>query len=115
MTGFDLADHVTELADEMGVVIWEEWEGDCDETPCGGAGTLTLGDDVTPMIFLSDAPVTPEAYLVALHELGHHATWEANEFLRELKAWVWAIEQSLFHLNAEHRALIFRRLETYRD
>lgn len=115
MIGFDLADHIAELAEELGVLIWDEWEGDCEDVPCGAAGTLTLGGDTQPVILLSDPPITPESYLVALHELGHHATRDEDEFNRELRAWLWAVEHARIDLDlAGAYDLIIRRLETYR-
>ena len=121
----ELERHVHQLAREMGVVVIPSWaveyvSEDCDE-PCGAAGELwaEFGQDGLQMIWVSVDPVTAEAYLVALHELGHHAVPEpgpcSDELEREERAWLWAEQQSLIPITPHLRAFIERRLETYRD
>lgn len=70
------------------------------------------------LILLSHRPVTPMAYMVALHELGHCVPgdgWSADKTLdQESAAWEWAIDQAILpRALAAHHAREFMR--EYRD
>lgn len=121
-----LADHVEELAQELGVIVIPPWvvslSEECDLAPCGAAGFLSFADEHgggLPVIWVSEEPHTAEPYLVALHELGHHATPEpgpcSSELEREERAWLWAEQQSVVPITPRLRAFIERRLDSYRD
>lgn len=125
MSDESLAAHVEELAQELGIVVIPSWVGslvdDCTDLPCGAAGRMELedGDESFPVIWVSDDPVTAKPYLVALHELGHHATahlaTEQDELTREHLAWQWAEARSLIPITPRLGAFIARRLNSYRD
>lgn len=115
-----MREHIEALAEEFGVTILpyggDFLTDDCVELPCGAAGELLLLDESLPIIWISEEPVNAAAYLVALHELGHHAIDATDdEFHREAWAWTWAITRSIIELDETHQAFINSRLETYAD
>lgn len=115
-----MRDHIEDLAEQLGVTILpyggDFLTEDCVDLPCGAAGELLLLDESLPIIWISEPPVTAAAYLVALHELGHHAIpATGDEFQRESWAWNWATTKSIIKLDETHQAFIDSRLETYFD
>jgi hypothetical protein len=119
MPSYELSEHVEELAREMGVVIIPPWVGsfdEADEFPAGAAGHIEIGGESgPPIIWVSEEPTSAEAYLVALHELGHHATTEDDFGTAEDNAWWWAEGKSRIPITPHLRAFIDRRLDSYRD
>lgn len=117
----ELERHVEELARELGVIVIPSWVGsldeECDLTPCGAAGELIFDEHggSFPTVWVSQELTTAEPYLVALHELGHHAAGSLDPFTNEVLAWTWAEEHSLLPITPHLRAFINERLETYRD
>lgn len=112
--------HIEGLAEQLGVTILpyggDFLTEDCVDLPCGAAGELILHEESLPIIWVSEEPVTAEAYLVALHELGHHAPSEIQTddlYIREQVAWSWAYLKSIIELDESHQAFIASRLETY--
>jgi hypothetical protein len=116
----ELGEHVEALAKELGVFIIPPWVGsfaEADEFPAGAAGHIEMGEDLgAPIIWVSEEPTTAEPYLIALHELGHHATGTQGlaDIVGEALAWQWAEEMSLIPITPHLRAFIERRLESYR-
>jgi hypothetical protein len=143
MPSYELSEHVEELAREMGVVIIPPWVGsfdEADEFPAGAAGHIEIGGESgPPIIWVSEEPTSAEAYLVALHELGHHArpapiccggggpnrddsgcpscpdTHGGERLNGETLAWQWAEGKSRIPITPHLRAFIERRLDSYRD
>jgi hypothetical protein len=122
----ELEEHVQQLADELGVIVIPSWVGEladeCDLLPCGAAGEIHFEDEhggALPVIWVSEEPSTAEAYLVALHELGHHATpapGPCSELIEaEERAWLWAEQHALIPITPHLRAFIEGRLDSYRD
>lgn len=114
----ELGEHVEELARELGVIVLPSWAAnvECDESPCGASGEIVFEESgiADPIIWVSEEPTTAEAYLVALHELGHHVAASFDAFTNEVLAWTWAEEHSLVPITPHLRNFIDERLETYR-
>lgn len=122
MPAYDLNAHVEALARELGVLIIPPWVGslaeDVVDFPAGAAGFIEFeGETGSPIIWVSEEPTTAKAYLVALHELGHHATGTGGlaDIIGEALAWEWATTKSLIPITPRLRAFIERRLDSYRD
>jgi hypothetical protein len=128
MPSYELGEHVEELARELGIIIIPPWVGslaeEATDLPAGAAGEMALEDGGGfPVIWVSEEPTNARAYLVALHELGHHATAGKPVMNRltghviegEERAWLWAESKSLIPINAHLRTFIERRLDSYRD
>lgn len=121
MPAYELGEHVEELARSLGVIVIPDWAGaiHADTEIRGGAGELRLEDgEIQPVIWVSAPPDSAEAYLLALHELGHHARGIATGLplsWSEEAAWDWAEAQSLIPVTPRLRDFIERRLDSYRD
>lgn len=107
----DLYEHVRQLAREYDVELWV-----CETCPDHEVeGEAYLNGHRA--VFLTQAPDTPEAYLVALHELGHHAAhpWGRGRVLdHEAAAWRWAIEQATIPLGPDEWRVIYQRLKSWK-
>jgi hypothetical protein len=127
MSAAALGEHVEDLAAKLGVVIIPSWVGsfaEADEFPAGAAGFIEIGDEQgAPIIWVSEDPTSAEPYLVALHELGHHAnppldldgTETPSRLQAEELAWAWAEGVSVIPITPRLRKFIERRLNSYRD
>jgi hypothetical protein len=114
VTGQELYEHVQELARDLDVEVWI-----C-ATARGWNGEARLSSDGQRIIFLSGVPDEPGMYLVALHELGHHASsmkgWRRGYRLdREAAAWQWAIENMPCEPGPDEWAFIRAGLMTYAE
>lgn len=125
MAAAALAEHAEELARDLDVIVIPDWAGaiHADTELRGGAGELRLeGGDTQPVIWVSAPLDTAEPYLLALHEMGHHAnptldaegTQEPSRLQAEELAWAWAEGMSLIPITPHLRAFIERRLDSYR-
>lgn len=101
-------EHVRKLADEHDVLVWicENCEGE----PYGEAFERGY-------IHLTQAPEhSREAYLVALHELGHFAgviPWSGLRLDHEASAWIWAVENARLRMRPADWAVVEASLESY--
>lgn len=110
ITSQELLEHVRTLADDLDVYVWI-----CVTCP-GDFGTAVLARDDIRTIMLTELPDSTTMYLIALHELGHHAEgWSKLKLDREAYAWRWAIEQSLIPLGQKEWARIESALSSYAD
>jgi len=105
----DLQAHIERLAQDLDVELWLLINGDPDLDPYGEA----VSDP--RVVKITHAPTTLAPYMVALHELGHHAShaWTGKTLPRlecEALAWNWAIENSLIEPDWN---LIYARLAAY--
>jgi hypothetical protein len=114
VTGQELFEHVRTLAADHDVLMWICATCQDAGEAYGEAISLTGWDN--PLVVLTQLPDTPEAYLVALHELGHHADpcWTKGLRLdREVYAWRWAIATSLIPFFAPEWTFIRDALRSY--
>lgn len=113
MTSQELFEHVQQLARDLGVRLWVCMT--CERGRWGVDGeAVEQGDD--RWITISELPDTPEAYLVALHELGHHADpcWGKGLRLdREAFAWRYARVASRIPMTPDLWRMIANKLATY--
>jgi len=115
MTSQELYEDVQRQATDMGVRVWISMDPGTyaqDGEPYGEAGK---DDDGWEAVWLSHPPTTSRAYLVALHELGHHATRWGRQLLKEREslAWEWAIEHSIIPLGPDEWATVAGYLASY--
>ena len=85
-------EHIRTLAADLGVTVFVCLN--CEEPVQWGLATM--GNDDEPVVFLGALPDDLGTYLVALHELGHHADPDWGRGLkldREAYAWQWAMQQ----------------------
>jgi hypothetical protein len=125
MTGARLEAHVLELAKELKVRVKLPEREPINPEP-GGQITCFRVTGAYAKVYLTHRPRTPEAYLVALHELGHKHVWNNNPgilrmsqkdrgwlYEEERLAWKWAREQSLIPIDKELDEKICARLQSY--
>jgi hypothetical protein len=112
VTGQELYEHVRELARSLDVQVWIC--ATCDHLEGGPAGAA---EHTRHVITLSHSPDEPLAYLVALHELGHHADprpfGKGGILSREEFAWRWALERALVPPSPEVWGRIAYHLRSY--
>lgn len=107
MSGF-LHSNILHLAHEHDVEVWT----------CQNCTDDVYGEAIeSERIIRVNRPINDEAsYLVALHELGHHAgthSWGSLKLDQEASAWLWAIDQSIIRLRPEDWQVILESLESY--
>ena len=125
--------HVYDLLDELKVMYGLNPELSEDGTPWGMMRVeRELGVDVVVCLLSHDAGHSTEAYLVALHELGHlmllrtsSGEWDANatdnvtDADREAMAWGWALGNAKYphghELDQQDYRDILSHLNTYRS
>lgn len=94
--------HVAEICRSLGIQVWRSQKAEKGlRSPCpkqalatyGVAGTLFDG---APAIALSGSGSGEISYIVALHEIGHHAMGSRRKrtIAGELIAWLWAVEHA---------------------
>jgi hypothetical protein len=119
VTGQELLEHIQSLAEELDSPVWiclgcERGEKDPDYWYVYGEA-IRFGND-NPFIVMTETPDEPIPYLIALHELGHHADqlWGKGLRLdREVFAWCWALEHSLVPTGPRAWGRIARSLRSY--
>lgn len=116
VTSQELLEHVHALAAELDVSLWA-----CMSCPGGyGEAVFFVAPAELRIIAITALPDTVPMYLIALHELGHHAdpaqfgkVGRSRALDREVFAWRWALEHSLVDPGREGWRAIRDALRSY--